>query len=74
MSNIGGFDKVLRIVIGFVLVIIALDGKHFFGHQIWWAWIGLAPLISGIVRFCPCYTLFGFSTSSPEVINGVRLD
>ena len=46
--------------------IIALDGEHFFGQQIWWAWIGLVPLITGIAGFCPCYTLVRFSTSSPE--------
>ena len=64
MSNVGGFDKTLRIILGSVLVVIALDGEHFFGQQVWWAWIGLAPLISGIVNFCPFYAFVGFSTKS----------
>jgi hypothetical protein len=55
--NVGGMDRVLRIVVGIVL--IALSLTHVIG---WWGWIGIVPLATGLFRFCPAYTLFGMNT------------
>ena len=63
MYNVGGIDKVLRIAIGGLLVVFALDGEQIIGQKMLWAWIGLIPLVTGIISFCPTYTLIGFTTS-----------
>lgn len=55
-KNIGGFDKVVRFVLG--LVIIAL-GILF---QSWWGLFGVILLISGSIGWCPLYLPFGLST------------
>ncbi len=55
--NVGGIDRILRIVAGLVLIALATTG--IIGV---WGWIGVVPLLTGIFRFCPAYALFGMST------------
>ena len=55
-TNVGAIDKVLRIAIGAALVIWAVMGGPL------WAWIGLVPLATGVIGWCPAYTLFGANT------------
>ena len=58
-SNVGGIDKTIRIVLG--LVILAL----FFvlpDSQRYWSLVGVVPLLTGLVNFCPLYTLIGINT------------
>ena len=55
--NEGGLDRVVRVVVGLVLMGMAATGKV--GA---WGWIGVVPLITGLAGFCPAYKLFGFST------------
>lgn len=57
MSNVGGMDRVLRIVIG-----LALIAMVFVGPQTPWGWIGVIPLITGLFGFCPAYKLVGLNT------------
>lgn len=54
--NVGGIDRVLRIVAGTALIAWALLGGPV------WAWIGVAPLLTGLINFCPAYTLLGINT------------
>jgi type IV secretory pathway TrbD component len=54
--NMGGADRVIRAVVG-VAVIAA--GFYF---KSWWGAIGLIPLGTAIIRWCPAYLPFGFST------------
>ena len=54
--NVGGWDRTFRIVLG-LLVVAA--GVYF--HS-WWGALGLIPLGTGIVRWCPVYMPFGTST------------
>ena len=54
--NVGGIDRVLRIAAGLGLVAWAA-----FGGPVW-AWIGLVPLATGSIGFCPAYPLLGMST------------
>ncbi|MCS6787187.1 MAG: DUF2892 domain-containing protein [Thiobacillaceae bacterium] len=58
--NVGTVDRILRIVVGLGLVIWALAGGPM------WAWIGLAPLITGAIGWCPVYFPFGLSTCKPK--------
>ena len=56
-ANVGGLDRVLRAVLGIVLIALV-----FVGPQTPWGWIGLVPLLTAAVRFCPFYPLLGIST------------
>jgi hypothetical protein len=56
-ANIGGIDRVLRIVVG--LVLIALAATDRVGV---WGWIGVVPLLTGLIGWCPAYPLLGMST------------
>lgn len=55
-ANVGGIDRVLRIVVGVALIAWAL-----FGGPVW-AWIGVAPLATGLIGWCPAYLPFGIKT------------
>ncbi|SPS02873.1 YgaP family membrane protein [Cupriavidus taiwanensis] len=56
-ANVGTVDRVLRIVIGLVLIGLAATGRV--GA---WGWIGILPLLTGIVRVCPAYSMLGVKT------------
>ncbi|MGY0196770.1 YgaP family membrane protein [Leptothrix sp. BB-4] len=56
-TNVGGIDRILRIVAGLVLVALALTGKV--GA---WGWIGLVPLATGLMSSCPLYSIIGLNT------------
>ncbi len=55
--NVGGVDRVLRIVAGLVILALGVAGP--LG---WWGLVGLVPLATGVLRFCPAYTLLGLRT------------
>ena len=57
--NVGGVDLILRIIIGLGLISLV-----YVGPQTPWGWIGVIPLLSAIVGFCPAYRLIGLSTCS----------
>ena len=57
MKNVGGIDRILRIVVGLVLVGLAATGS-----MGWWGWIGVVPLLTGLVGACPAYKLLGMNT------------
>jgi hypothetical protein len=56
-SNVGGIDRVFRIVVGAVLVALALT--HTIGA---WGYLGLIVLATGVFSFCGMYTLLGINT------------
>lgn len=56
-SNVGGIDRILRIVLGVVLVALAATGTV--GA---WGWVGLVPLATGLIGWCPPYALLGINT------------
>jgi len=55
--NVGGVDRILRIVVGIVLIALTLMGT--IGV---WGWIGIVPLVTGLFKFCPLYSLIGMNT------------
>ncbi len=55
--NIGGAERGIRIVAGLVLVGLAATGTVG-----WWGWLGLMPLATGLVGWCPPYAMLGIST------------
>lgn len=58
-QNVGGIDRILRIVAGLVLIGLAATGTVGV-----WGWIGVVPLATGLVGWCPPYALFGWNTCS----------
>ena len=56
-KNVGGVDRVLRIVVG-----LALIGATAAGLLPIWGWIGIVPLATGLIGWCPAYLPFGFKT------------
>jgi hypothetical protein len=59
--NVGSADRALRIVAGVVL--IALTLLNSIGP---WGWIGLLPLVTGLLGVCPAYSLLGLNTCSTK--------
>lgn len=56
-ANIGSVDRVLRVVMGLVLVGLAATGTVG-----WWGWIGAVPLLTGRFGTCPVYSMLGINT------------
>lgn len=55
--NEGKLDRSLRVVAGLGIISLA-----FWGPQTPWAFVGLVPILTGLLGICPLYTLFGFNT------------
>ena len=55
--NVGGIDRILRIVIGLALVAATALGK-----LPMWGYIGVVPLATGLIGWCPAYLPFGLRT------------
>ena len=55
-ANVGGVDRILRIIAGSALI-----GWAAMGGPVW-AWVGVVPLATGLVKFCPFYPILGLST------------
>lgn len=55
--NVGNTDRIIRIVAGLGLIALAATGTVGV-----WGWIGVVPLLSGVFRFCPAYTVLGIKT------------
>lgn len=60
-ANVGGIDRILRIVVGITLVGLAATGT--IGV---WGWIGIVPILTGTLRWCPAYPMLGISTCAAE--------
>jgi hypothetical protein len=58
-KNIGGIERILRIVVGLALIAIV-----FVGPQTVWGWLGVIPLATGLIGWCPPYALLGINTCS----------
>lgn len=56
-TNTGTLDRSLRIAAGIVLIALAATGTVGV-----WGWIGVVPLATGLLGWCPAYTLFGIKT------------
>jgi len=55
--NVGGVDRILRIVVGLVLLVLA--ATHTVGI---WGWVGVMPLVTGLLGRWPAYALFEIKT------------
>ena len=56
-KNVGGLDKLVRVIVG-----IALIAMVFVGPKTAWGWIGVVPLATAALSWCPLYTVIGLKT------------
>lgn len=56
-KNVGGIDRIIRIVAGVVLIALAVTGTVGL-----WGYVGVVPLLTGLLGWCPPYAIFGFNT------------
>ena len=56
-NNVGSIDRGLRIVVGLGLIVATVAGALPI-----WGWIGVVPVATGIIGWCPAYLPFGFTT------------
>jgi sulfite exporter TauE/SafE len=54
--NVGSTERLLRIIVGVVIIALGI----YYGS--WWGVIGLVPLLTGLSRFCPLYSMLGMNT------------
>ena len=62
--NIGNIDRAIRIVVGLALIAFAIPIGFPNEGWNWIGWIGVVPLLTGLVGNCPAYSLIGLSTCS----------
>ncbi|MEQ1651325.1 MAG: DUF2892 domain-containing protein [Hyphomicrobium sp.] len=60
-TNVGTIDRALRVIVGLALISLV-----FIGPQTPWGWIGVVPLLTALVGYCPAYSLLGVSTCSKK--------
>lgn len=56
-KNIGKTERTIRFVLGFIIIIVGILAKS------WWGLIGLIPLITAGISFCPLWAVLGISTN-----------
>ncbi|MCB1865920.1 MAG: DUF2892 domain-containing protein [Chromatiales bacterium] len=55
-ANVGGIDRVLRIVVGLAIIGWGIYAKN------WWGAVGAIPLVTALIGWCPLYAPFGISS------------
>jgi Protein of unknown function (DUF2892) len=61
-NNVGSLDRIVRVVVGLLLIAFAIPlGFPQTGWN-WIGWIGMVPVITGVLGTCPGYSLVGLST------------
>lgn len=57
-ANVGSVDKVIRIVLGLAILVFG------YLNESWWGLVGLVPIVTAFLGFCPAYSLLGVSTKT----------
>jgi hypothetical protein len=58
--NVGGVDRILRIVLGVALLLYG------YLNSSWWGLVGIVPILTGSLRFCPLYPLIKLNTAGKD--------
>jgi len=61
MTNEGTIDRAVRVVLGAAILSLA-----FIGPQSAWGYIGIVPILTGLIGFCPAYKIFGIDTRGAD--------
>lgn len=62
-TNVGNLDRTLRVLFGIALLSLLYFGK---GQLKWLGLVGIIPIATGLMRFCPLYSAFGINTCSKD--------
>ena len=62
-KNVGNLDRGLRIVVGLALLTFAIAGPADIAWK-WVGYIGIVPIVTALISWCPAYTLLGIRTCS----------
>lgn len=54
--NVGSSERMLRVIAGIIIIGVGVY------YQSWWGVIGVVPLLTGLFRFCPLYSILGMNT------------
>lgn len=54
--NVGSSERMLRVIAGIIIIGVGVY------YQSWWGVIGVVPLLTGLFRFCPLYSILGINT------------
>jgi hypothetical protein len=69
-ANVGRLDRVARFFAGIILIYIAscqpVTGVNWFDRNEWIGWIGIIPILTAFVGWCPLYSILGISTKTAE--------
>jgi hypothetical protein len=57
-ANVGSADRIIRLILGAVIIVLGFYFKS------WWGVVGIVPIITGLVNYCPAYSLMGVSTKT----------
>jgi hypothetical protein len=55
-TNVGSLDRIIRFIAGLAV----LGAGYYF--KSWWGLVGLVPILTAVIRFCPAYVPLGLST------------
>ena len=55
-ANVGSTDRIIRFVLGAVIIVVGFYFKS------WWGVVGVVPIVTGLLNYCPAYNLIGVST------------
>jgi len=62
-KNVAGVDRVIRIILGLLIISLA-----FWGPKSLWAFLGIIPLLTGLVSWCGLYAVLGISTCQTKTL------
>jgi Protein of unknown function (DUF2892) len=60
--NVGSIDRVLRIIVGLVLIAYAIPIGFAATGWNWVGWIGIVPILTAALGNCPAYSILGLSS------------
>ena len=58
-ANVGNADRIARIIVGIALLSVFFLAE---GNARWWGLIGIVPIATAFLKWCPAYTLFGINS------------
>ena len=61
-TNVGMVDRILRIAVGIALIAFSLNYLYPNTGYNWLGWIGVVPILTGVMGSCPLYSIVGMST------------
>lgn len=55
-KNVGSVDRIIRLILGVIIIAVGIYFKS------WWGIVGVVPLLTAFISWCPIYLPFGLST------------